>query len=150
MNASLDSQFELSSEAGSEFGRSDAASDARQAMAGMHVAARAGVVNRTHRVVRERAKVMQERRSRACSLMVPLVVCSVLLMLIGLAVWTGLYQYPAEAAEAVQADVAALAASDANNQFLVVLLWFVPVSMAVLATVLYRRAGGNANNEAGR
>jgi len=82
--------------------------------------------------------------------MVPLVVCSVLLMLIGLAVWTGLYQYPAEAAEAVQADVAALAASDANNQFLVVLLWFVPVSMAVLATVLYRRAGGNANNEAGR
>jgi hypothetical protein len=148
MNASLDSQFE--SEAGAEFLRSDAAGDALRAMAGMGVGARAGVVNRTHRVVRERAKMMQARRSRDRSLMAPLVVCSVLLILIGLTVWTGLYQYPAEAAEAVQADVAALAASDANNQFLVVLLWFIPVSMAVLATVLYRRTRGNANNGAGR
>jgi type VI protein secretion system component VasK len=101
-------------------------------------------------VVRERAKVMKARRSRVRSLMLPLVVCSVLLLLIGLAVWTGLYQYPTEAAEAVQADVAALTASDANNQFLVVLLWFVPVSMAVLATVLYRRTGERADGEAGR
>ena len=122
---------------------------ARSAL-GVSTVARAGVVNRTHRVVRHRAKVMQERRSRVRSLMLPLVLCSVLLILIGLAVWTGLYQYPTEATGAVQADVAALAASDANNQFLVVLLWFVPVSMAVLATVLYRRTRDNAGNEAGR
>ena len=117
---------------------------------GVPAVARACVVNRTHRVVRQRAKSIQERRSRVRSLTLPLVLCSVLLLLIGLAVWTGLYQYPAEAAEAVQADVAALAASDANNQFLVVLLWFVPVSMAVLATVLYRRTRDNADSEAGR
>jgi cytochrome bd-type quinol oxidase subunit 2 len=145
MSASLDSQFE--SEAGPEFRRSDAASDARQAMAGIHLAARAGVVNRTHRVVRERARVMKARRSRARSLMAPLILCSVLLILTALAVWTGIYQYPAEAAEAVQADVAALAATDANNHLVVVLLWFVPVSMAALATVLYRRT---RDNEAGR
>ena len=129
----------------------DSSSFARSALAGIPAMARAGVVNRTHRVVRQRAKVMQERRSRVRGLMVPLIVCSVLLILIGLAVWTGLYQYEAtEAAEAVQADVAALAASDANNQFLVVLLWFVPVSMAVLATVLYRRTRESVNSEAGR
>jgi hypothetical protein len=140
----LDSQFNPA------FRPNDSADFARNVLHTVPVGARAGVVNRTHRVVRERAKAMQERRSRERGLMAPLVLCSVLLLLIGLAVWTGLYQYPSEAAGAVQADVAALAASDANNQFLVVLLWFVPVSMAVLATVLYRRTRENAGNEAGR
>jgi H+/Cl- antiporter ClcA len=108
-------------------------------------------VNRTHRVVRERAKVMQARRSRDRSLMAPLILCSVLLILTAVAVWTGLYQYQAvEAAEAVQADVSALAAADANNHFLVVLLWFVPVSLALLATIWLRRARHGADNEASR
>jgi hypothetical protein len=40
----------------------------------------------------------------------------------------------------VQADVAALAASDANNHFLVLLLWFVPASLALLAAIWLRRA----------
>jgi hypothetical protein len=148
MNASLDSQFE------SEVAQSrpnDSASDARQAMAGMHLAARAGVVNRTHRVVRERAKVMQERRDRDRSLMAPLILCSVLLILTALAVWTGLYQYQAvEAAEAVQADVTALAATDANNHLLVALLWFVPVTLALLATIWFRRSRNGADHEAPR
>jgi hypothetical protein len=77
MNASKDSQFE--SEV-AQFQPNDSASDARQAMAGIHLAARAGVVNRTHRVVRERAKVIQARRSRDRSLMAPLILCSVLLI----------------------------------------------------------------------
>jgi hypothetical protein len=113
---------------------------ARTAVGSMDAAARAGMVNRTHRVVRERAKVMQERRSHVRSLMVPLIICSLFLILGFIAVWSGLYQYEAaEAAEAVQADVTALAASDANNQFLVVLLWFVPVSLALLAAIWFRR-----------
>ena len=108
-------------------------------LSGISPVARAGVVNRTHRVVRQRASALQAQRSRVRSLMLPLIVCSSLLMLTGLAVWTGLYQYEAgEAAEAVQADVSALAAIDANNHFMVVLLWFVPVSLAVLAAVWYR------------
>jgi len=109
------------------------------------MAARGSVVNRTHRVVRERAMVMQERRSRMRGLMVPLVLCSVLLLLAIAAVWSGLYQYQAaEAAEAMQADVAAL---DANNHFLVVLLWFVPVSIALLGTVLFRRSRSGPGRE---
>ena len=48
-----------------------------------------------------------------------------------------------EAAEAVQADVAALT-SDANNHFLVVLLWFVPVSLALLAAVWFAASRNGA------
>jgi hypothetical protein len=126
----------------------DPAEFARNVPIGMGTAARAGVVNRTHRVVRQRAQVMQARRSHVRSLMIPLVVCSAFLMLTVFAVWSGLYQYQAaEAAEAVQADVAALAAADANNQFLVVLFWFVPVSLALLAAVWLRRSRNGADSE---
>ena len=110
---------------------------------------RGDVVNRTHRVVRQRAQVMQARRSKVRGLMAPLIVCSVWLILSAIAVWSGLYQYQAsEAAEKVQADVAALAASDANNHFLVVLLWFVPVSIALLTAVWVRRVRNGADREA--
>ena len=130
-----------------QFKPSDSGGFARSALRNVPVAARAGVVNRTHRVVRERAKVMQERRSRDRSLMAPLLLCSVLLILAALAVCTGLYEYQvAEAAEAVQSDVTALA--DANNHFLVVLLWFVPVSVALLATIWVRRSQKNSDDEA--
>jgi len=114
----------------------------RTALGSMKTAARSGVVNRTHRVVRQRAKVMQARRSYVRSLMVPLVPCSAFLILAVWAVWTGMYQYQAsEAAEMVQADVATL---DANNHLLVALLWFVPVSLGVLAAIWGRhlRNGG--------
>ncbi len=109
-------------------------------------AARGGVVNRTHRVVRQRAQMMRARRSRVRSLMVPLLICSALLILSIVAVWSGQYD-ASEAAEAVQADVAALAASDATNHFLVVLLWFVPVSLALLAAFWLRRVRGTTESE---
>ncbi len=129
MNGSRGPQFD--SEFESHGG--DQAIFARGALGSVDTAARAGVVNRTHRVVRQRAQVMQERRSYMRSLMVPLILCSVLLALAVAAVWSGMYQYQAaEAAEMVEADVAAL---DANNHLLVALLWFVPVSVAVLAAV---------------
>ena len=124
----LDPQFDPQTE--------DPAIFAPTALGNVDIGARAGVVNRTHRVVRERAAVMQARRSYVRSLMVPLAISSVLLMLVCFAVWSGLYQYQAtEAAEAVQADVAAL---DANNHLLVALLWFVPVTLALLAALLFR------------
>jgi hypothetical protein len=111
---------------------------AHNTLRGFDSAAPAGVVNRTHRVVRHRASVMQARRSYVRSLTFPLILCSVLLVLTVFAVWSGLYQYQAvEAAEAVQADVASL---DANNHFLVVLLWFVPVSLALLAAIWVRHS----------
>ena len=121
---------------------------ARTALGSVDTGARASVVNRTHRVVRQRAKLMQARRSHVRGLMVPLILCSILLILTAVAVWSGLYQYQAaEAAEAVQADVAALATSDANNHFLVMLLWFVPVSIVLLGTLLIRRSRSAAGRE---
>lgn len=99
---------------------------------------RGPVVSRTHRVVRERARAMEERRSRTRSLFFPLVLCSVLLALTGFALWTGLYQY--QAVESVSADVAAL--TDTSNHIVVVILWFVPASLAVLFTLWMRRSRG--------
>jgi hypothetical protein len=140
MNVPSQSQFEPRAE--------DSAVIARTALGSVDTAARASVVNRTHRVVRQRAQVMQARRSYVRGLLVPLIICSVLLILTAVAVWSGLYQYQAaEAAEVVQADVAALAASDANNHFLVMLLWFVPVSIVLLGTLLIRRTRHSAGRE---
>jgi hypothetical protein len=124
----------------------EAADFARGAMRAVPVAIRSGVVNRTHRVVRERARAMQEKRSRDRSLMLPLVLCSVLLLLTAFAIWSGLYQY--QAAEAVQADVTELASIGTANHFLVLMLWFVPVSIALMVTLWVRRSRNNAEDEA--
>jgi len=102
----------------------------RAALADANAPARASVVNRTHRVVRERAKTMAARRSRVRSLWIPLAVCSSLLVIICTAVWSALDQY----------DVTPSGVPDASNQFLVLCLWFLPVSMVLLAVVLFHRA----------
>jgi len=132
MKTSFDPQFDPQLDSQPD----DAAALAYSEQDGVGLGARGCVVNRTHRVVRERATVIQARRSHARSLMVPLIICSALLILLVVVVWSGLYS---EAAEAVQADVTALAATDATNHFLVVLLWFVPISIALMAAALYRR-----------
>jgi len=137
MNVSSDSQFDPLVD--------DSVASARASLASLGTVARAGVVNRTHRVIRHRAKVIKARRTHVRGLMAPLILCSVLLLLTVAAVWSGLYQY--QAAEAVQADVAALAVSDATNHLLVVLLWFVPVSIAVLGTFLLRRSRSGVDRE---
>jgi hypothetical protein len=108
----------------------DSRSVARAALNDQSGPARASVVNRTHRVVRERAKTMAARRSQVRSLWIPLAVCSSLLVIICTAVWSALDAY-----EATPNGV-----PDASNQFLVLCLWFLPVSMALLAVVLFQRA----------
>jgi hypothetical protein len=110
----------------------------RTALDSINVPARASVVNRTHRVVRERAKSIAARRSRVRSLWIPMAVCSSLLIIICTAVWSVLDQY----------DVAPNGVPDASNQFLVLLLWFLPMSMALLALVLFRRTRKRADREA--
>ena len=144
MNASCDPQFD----AGFDSSVDGSAISVRAALGSVDAVARAKVVNRTHRVVRQRAEVIKARRSYVRSLLLPLALCSVLLALAGVAVWTGLYQYQAtEAAEAMQADVVNL---DANNHLLVTLLWFVPVTLAVLGAVWFRRSRTNSDHGAGR
>ena len=108
----------------------DAQSVARAVLGEQGVPARASVVNRTHRVVRERAKTLAARRSRFRSLWIPLAVCSSLLTIICTAVWSALDAY----------DVTPSGVPDASNQFLVLCLWFLPVSMALLGVVLFQRA----------
>jgi hypothetical protein len=129
MSVSFDSEVE------SEFKLDDSLMVTRNARMSVDTAVRAGVVNRTHRVVRHRAQVLQQRRSHVRSLMVPLVICSALLLFTCMGLWIGLDQY--QAAE-IQ-DVTSLAATEASRHFLVVLLWFVPVSMALLAAAWFRR-----------
>jgi hypothetical protein len=103
---------------------------AKAVLAKVNTPARASVVNRTHRVVRERAKSIAARRSRVRSLWIPLAVCSSLLVIIATAVWSALDAY----------DATANGVPDASNQFLVLCLWFLPVSLAVLGVLLFQRA----------
>ena len=111
--------------------------DGQASQTNMNSSARATVVNRTRRVVRERAKTMAARRSRVRSLWIPMAVCSALLVMICTAVWTVLDQY----------EVTPSGMPDAGNQFLVLFLWFFPVSMALLAVVLFRRARKRIDGE---
>ena len=140
MNASIKASFDTQVDE----------SVARIALGSVNIAARANVVNRTHRVILQRATVMQARRSRARGLLAPMIICSALLLLTAFAVWSGLYQNPSANTGAVQTDVAALAAMQVSNHYIVTLLWFLPACLAVLATVLYRRTRECTNDKVGR
>ncbi|HEX7157484.1 MAG TPA: hypothetical protein VF214_00610 [Edaphobacter sp.] len=108
-----------------------------EAIPKLSAAARASMVNRTRRVVRERALAIADQRSRARSLWLPLTVCSGLLVIICTAVWSLLDEY----------ELTPNGIPDASDQFLVLLLWFLPVSMALLALVWFRR---NHTSRAGK
>jgi hypothetical protein len=112
--------------------------DGRAAMPNMNVTAGAAMVNRTHRVVRERARKMQAYRSRVRSLWIPLTICSALLLMICSAVWTVLDGY----------ELIPIGVPDSSDQFLILFLWFFPVSMALLLTVLFRRMRSRSGGEA--
>jgi hypothetical protein len=103
---------------------------AREAMASLKVEARTSLVNRTHRVVRERAKQMSARRTRMRSLWAPLAVCASMLVILVTAVWTLLDEY----------ELTPTGMPDASDQYMVLLLWFLPASAALLAMVWFRRA----------
>ncbi len=100
-------------------------------------AARASLVNRTHRVIRERARTQTDQRRRLQSLWIPLAVCSALLLIIATGVWAGLAQY----------EITPTGIPDASDQMLVFLLWFFPVSAALLAMVWFNRARTRSSHE---
>ena len=103
----------------------------------VNTAARAAVVNRTHRIVRERAGMMAARRRHVRSLVIPIAVSSALLMILATAGWRVLDQY----------DLNPIGIPDAGNQIFVLLLWFLPVSMALLAMILFRRIRRRVDGE---
>ncbi|MEO8736054.1 MAG: hypothetical protein ABI380_05905 [Edaphobacter sp.] len=111
---------------------------ARAALPDANMSARASMVNRTHRVVRERAKILAERRNRVRSLWIPLTICSALLLMICSAVWTVLDGY----------ELIPIGVPDSSDQFLILFLWFFPVSMALLVMVWFRRTHKHSAGEA--
>jgi hypothetical protein len=102
--------------------------------------ARAQVVNRTHRVVREQAIEMQMQRQRQRSLWAPLMICSSLLLVICYAVWGMLDGY----------DLTPTGVPDASDQMLIFLLWSLPVTAFVLGLVWIRRERNRASSEVTR
>ena len=95
----------------------------------LSAAARASMVNRTHRVVRERANSLNARRDLVRSLWFPMAVSSAMLVILCSTVWSVFEQY-----EAVPSGV-----PESGDQSFVLLLWFLPISVTVLAAVWFRR-----------
>ena len=109
--------------------REDEGSLPLSGMGAMSMSARASLVNRTHRIVRERAQQMSSRRDRIRSLMVPLAVSAAMVVILVTAVWTLLDEY----------ELTPTGVVDSSDQYLVLLLWFLPVSAALLAMVWFTR-----------
>ena len=97
--------------------------------------ARASVVNRTHRVVREQALILRAQKEKSRSLWVPLAISSVLLPLVCYAVWAMLDGY----------DMTPTGVPDASDQLIVALMWFIPVTALALGAAWMRR--GRMSNE---
>ena len=98
-------------------------------------AARAAVVNRTHRVIRDQAITMQEQKKRSRSLWAPLLISSVFLLVVCYAVWATTAGY----------DLTPTGIPDASDQVLLVLLWPLPVTVVVLGLIWMRRSRGRQN-----
>jgi hypothetical protein len=107
----------------------------------MRVAASATMVNRTHRVIRERARSLQARKSALRSLWVPLAVSAGLLIAAVFAMWDVLDQ-----GVLGQYESGPVGLPDASQQIFVLLMWCLLISAAVFAIVLFRRVGSRADN----
>ena len=110
--------------------------NAKTATAGIDVAASSAVVNRTHRVIRERASKMQSQRSKVRSLWIPLGVSTALLVTLACALWTAFEDFEGSSAGLPN-----------TSGMVVVLVWSIPTSAMVLATIWSRRAGASSENE---
>lgn len=98
---------------------------------------RASVVNRTHRVVRERARVMQAQRSRNRSLWAPILIASSLVILLISAVWAMFDEYELMADSAV----------DNRFHLPILLIWFLPVTGALLIVALMKRFQSGSSSQ---
>ena len=103
----------------------------------LHGAARAQVVNRTHRIVREQALSMREQQSKRRSLWAPVLICSSLMFIICYSIWSIMDGY----------DLTPTGIPDSSDQMMILVLWLVPVTAFVLALVWVKRGRNRANNE---
>jgi phage terminase large subunit GpA-like protein len=107
---------------------------ARTILREMNATANSAMVNRTHRIIRERARTVKERRSKIRSLWIPFIIFSSLLLGVCFAVWTVLEEY----------ELYASGSQVSGYQVVVPLLWSIPVSAAVLAVVWFRQSRSDA------
>ena len=117
--------------------------------------ARAAIVNRTHRVVRQRAEQMKSRRSSARDLILPLLICSALLLMMSYALWTVLASGVSIASvgdelEEKAGKLLGLFSMDADGPLSVLFFWFLPVSAVAMGVVFFRRTQGRRNDEVSR
>jgi hypothetical protein len=99
--------------------------------------ARAVVVNRTHRVVREEALMMRAQRVKSRSLWFPLAMFSVLMLTVCYSIWAVLDGY----------DLMSSGVPDASEQLMVLLLWSLPVTALLLGLVWVRRGRARGSDE---
>jgi uncharacterized protein involved in cysteine biosynthesis len=107
----------------------------RLAGAMSNAGASAAAINRTHRVVRERAKTMQEQKRRVRSLWIPLIVSFGLLASILFAVWSVLDE----------SELLTNGIPDSSQNMMMLALWCIPLSVIVLVVVGFRRASANSS-----
>ena len=112
--------------------------------------ARAAIVNRTHRVIRERATAMQARKRTVRDLMVPLAISSAILLAIAGAVWTVADEGLAGWEDGLWKRILQFG-GEAGNSISILLIWFLPLTVITAAIVLLRRnRNSNVDNGVSR
>jgi hypothetical protein len=101
--------------------------------------ARSAVVNRTRRVVRERAAAVQARKRTVRDLIVPFLICSALLVMIANAAWSIAEDGLSEWESGVWKRILELG-GDTGNSISILLVWFLPLSVLTAAIILLRRS----------
>ncbi len=117
--------------------------DNQSASPAVSAAARAAIVNRTHRVVRERAMNMRQRNKSHRELVLPLLICSAVLLLVCYAGWvvasgTGFGAVGSE----IEQEAGKLFTGqtmDTGSPAFLLLLWFLPITVVTVAVVHLRR-----------
>jgi uncharacterized integral membrane protein len=97
---------------------------------------RTSVVNRTHRVVRERARTMQAQKSRNRALWAPILVASSLIIVLISAFWLMFDEY----------EMLADNATDGKFHLPILLIWFLPVTGALLIMAVMKRFKSGSGN----
>lgn len=104
-----------------------------------HDGARASVVNRTHRIIRDQALAMREQRNKSRSLWLPIAIFSSLMLVLCYAVWYLLDGY----------DLTPNGVPDASDQLMLFVVWSLPVTMLLLGLAWFRRSRRSNHEVAG-
>ena len=114
--------------------------------------ARAAIVNRTHRVVRERADQMNAQKKSRRELILPLLICSAVLLLVCYAAWVVV---SGTAFGAVGSEIEHKAGKlltgqtiDTGSPAILLLLWFLPITVATIAALYLRRLRQGSGRDA--